>query len=175
MELKKRVLTGSKSNRHINTKLVAGFCATIGRQFAVWLCILLIVVPVPQAAAQEGYLVMQYEFSLSKKPRFRQLNLAYQDNAGTASTLGEWQAPQDMMRIPLYSRDPGVPGLFNRLDDNDEEGDDKSGGAFGQVLAVMLGVGVIGLYVYAAGKCISEYSIFEETPNECKALSSASF
>ena len=175
MELKKRVLTGSKRNRRTDTNLAAGFCATIRRRIAVLICILSIVIPVPQAAAQEGYLVMQYEFSLSKKPRFRQLSLAYQDNAGITGTLGAWQAPQEMMRIPLYSVKPGVLGLFNRLDDDDEEGDDKSGGSFGQLVGVVLGVGVIGLYVYAAGKCISEYSIFEETPNECEALSSASF
>lgn len=109
--------------------------------------------PVTAAWADEGFMVMQYEFALSKKPEFRQLNLAYQGGFGATRSFEFEQSKQPSVVIPLYSTDSKKPGLFNRFDDAEAEEDGGSKIGIGAVLGALLGLGVVAAYAYAAGKC----------------------
>ena len=105
------------------------------------------------AVAGEGYMLMQTEFELSKKPKFRQLNFAYQDNFGASTNFGIGQANRRSVVIPLYSNTPGTSGLLNRLDDEVKH---KEKVTFGQVVLTGLGLVVVGAYMYGVVRCVKD-------------------
>ena len=78
-------------------------------------------IPVTGAVAGEGYILMQAEFGLSKMPKFRQLNLAYQDQSGLTNTFDFDPYRSSIVVVPLYSTMRGDTGLFNRLDEEKAE------------------------------------------------------
>lgn len=142
------------------------------RVISTCLSLVLITTPLAGAFAGDGYMVMQYQFELSKNPRFRQLNLAYQEGIEGS----QWSYHGDVkpgIVVPLYSTDPRQPGLFNRLDDpdsKDEQGDEKTG--IGAILGAILGVGALAAYAYATGKCIEDIGDAETESAACDAVGS---
>lgn len=130
----------------------------IARKFVVaCLTITMVLGPISGAVADEGFMVMQYEFELSEKPKFRQLNLAWQDNFGAIQSFEFEQSKKPNVVIPLYSTNPKRPGLFNRLDSADTEEGKRSKISVGAVVSTLVGLGVLAAYAYAAGKCTKHF------------------
>ena len=148
-----------------------------GQRFALrvtstFLSLALITTPLAGAFAGDGYMVMQYQFELSQKPRFRQLNLTYQEGVEASQWSYHGDAKPGIV-VPLYSMDPRKPGLFNRLDEPDsqgEQGDKKTG--IGAILSAILGVGVLAAYAYATGKCFEDIGDAKNESAACDAVAS---
>jgi hypothetical protein len=130
---------------------------SISRKFVVGVIALsLSAIPVTGAVAGEGYILMQAEFGLSKIPKFRQLNLAYQDQSGLTKTFDLDPYRSSIVAVPLYSSKRGDTGLFNRLHKVEKQ---KGEGAGAQILngvKFVLGLGLVGGVVYMYGKCLGE-------------------
>ena len=160
-------------------RLGAGVCSTLWRymdlqrSITIALCATMLALPFQSVTAEEGYLVMQYEMSLGKKPAFRQLNLSYQDNLGTTGSMGDWRPSQERMHISLYSPNPRTPGLFNQLDGKTSDDDEKTEGTVGKVVGTVLGIGILGLYVYAASECVSGLADSNQTAVEAQKTQAA--
>lgn len=137
---------------------------------ALLLALVLATTPTVGVHADDGYMVMQYQFELSKNPKFSQLNFAYQEGVGGGLWTYYGSTGKPGIVIPLYSTDPKRPGLFNSLDDspseNDEEGEKKM--SAGAVLSTILGVGVLAAYAYATGKCFSDMADSETESAACE-------
>lgn len=138
----------------------------------LFLALVLATMSVPGVHADDGYMVMQYQFELSKNPKFRQLNFAYQEGVGGGLWTYYSNTRKPGIVIPLYSTDPKEPGLFNSLDEspseNGEEGDKKM--SAGAVLSTILGVGVLAAYAYATGKCVSDIANSRTESAACDAI-----
>lgn len=129
--------------------------------FAMWVTIFMAIAPITGAMADGGALAIQYEFSLNKKVRFRQVNLAYRNFSGLDATqstyTGETARPGAV--VPLYSMDTRSPGLINLLFGekgrytpglNSNESNDSKKRSAG---AALLLIGVLGgLTVYAVSE-----------------------
>ena len=109
------------------------------------------------ASADSGGIQMQFEFSLDKTPKFRQFNLALQNESAFGHTnLRPFEEKHDIdFNALLYSTNIQSPGLINFLlpqrlhygalgqassDSNDSR--KRSAGA------VLIGIGVLGLIAY---------------------------
>ena len=78
--------------------------------------LILTTTPVARLHAEDRYLVIQYQFQLSKKPKFRQLNPANQEGVGSNLWTYSSESGKPAIIVPLYSTNPRRPGLFNSLD-----------------------------------------------------------
>ena len=125
----------------------------------MWVAVFMAIAPIVGARADSGAMVIQYEFSLNKKAKFRQLNLAYQNYSGLGATQSTYtgETARPGVVIPLYSLDTRSPGLFNLLFDEERrlytfgldssESNDSKKGSTGVALLL---VGVLGgLTIYA--------------------------
>ena len=113
-------------------------------------------IPVTGAVAGEGYILMQAEFGLSKMPKFRQLNLAYQDQSGLTNTFDFDPYRSSIVVVPLYSTMRGDTGLFNRLDEEEKQKGEGAGTQILNAVKFALGLGLVGGVVYMYGKCLAE-------------------
>ena len=133
---------------------------SLGRNVIVmWVAVFMAIAPIVGARADSGAMVIQYEFSLNKKAKFRQLNLAYQNFSGLGATQSTYtgETARPGVVIPLYSLDTRSPGLFNLLFDEERrlntfgldssESNDSKKGSAGVVLLL---VGVVGGLTYYA-------------------------
>jgi hypothetical protein len=114
----------------------------------------IVVVPIQPLFADTGDIAVQFEFSLSSKPKFKQFNLVFQNNHGTTDThLQFYENRVDKnLYVPLYSANGQVPGLFNYflhtnnqlkrfgIDSEAQEGKQKH--SFGMIL---LSVGLVAI------------------------------
>ena len=136
---------------------------------AIVIAVSVTAIPVSTASAAEGYMLMQTEFDLGKKPRFRQLNLAYQGNFSTTSTFWLGQKKQRSIAIPLWGTTPGAPGLLNHLEEQVEQ---KEKVTLGSAAMTVLGVGLVGAYIYGTVRCIKEafeYDFYDDSAeNRCR-------
>lgn len=132
----------TSTNRNAVRKIIAA-CVAVAMAFG----------PTGSVLADEGFMVMQYEFELSKTPKFRQINLTWQDKFGAIRPYGFEPHEQISIAVPLYSANPKRPGLFNRLDAEESEEDGKPKVGIGAVVATLVGLGLLAAYTYAAGKC----------------------
>lgn len=128
----------------------------------MWVAAFMAIAPMIGARADGGAMVIQYEFSLNKKAKFRQINLAYRSFSEFGSTQpfhsGETAGPGVI--IPLYSINTRSPGMFNLLFDSEwqqnafgldtsESNDSKIGST---IAALLITGGVVGLVAYAVSE-----------------------
>jgi hypothetical protein len=124
-----------------------------------WVTVFMSIAPIIGVRADGGAMVIQYEFSLNKKAKFRQLNFAYQDFSGLGAKQSTYtgETARPGVVIPLYSMDTRSPGLINLLFteerqlntfglDSSESNDSKKGSTG----VVLLLVGVMGGLAYYA-------------------------
>lgn len=95
--------------------IVTSTARNTGARKIILLCLTLSLVNTHAAGAlaDGGAVVMQYEFTLSNKPKFRQFNLAYRGDLGPIHSFGAAHVGASGMVVPLYSLNPQTPGLFN--------------------------------------------------------------
>lgn len=143
-------------------------------------CISLILAgaPVTGALAGEGFTTVQFEFALGKTAKLRQVNLAFQGDVSPTQGYTIERIGQTGVAIPLYSMNAQTPGLLNYLNVSDEKGKGKSGASAGTVIAVVVGIGLLGVLAYGVGKCIKETTDYEfdgskQDDKACKSVSSA--
>ena len=140
------------------------------------LAINLVGAPVSGALADEGFMGIQYEFALGKKLKLRQVNLTFKPDISLNQGFDFEHARPAGIAIPLYSTDPRMPALLNYLSNSDAGGEGKSKVTAGAVIGVVLGVGILGLLVYAAGKCANDtFSVnLDESKQDDRACDSLS-
>jgi hypothetical protein len=136
-------------------------------KFAVAVCVAMVMTIAsitPASAGSEG-ITLQFEFSLAKKPTFKQFNLSLQNNSSFSDTQSLFpdDTGTDYARIPVYSSDIRNPGFLNLLipgaiqyrifglDASDSENQNKK--TPGQILGV---IGLVGLLAYGIKHEIDE-------------------
>ena len=92
--------------------------SVIRKVMAICLAVIMATAPITGAIADSGFMKMQLEFGISKKPSFRQLNITYQNYSGFGEKQsfhhGETTSPPGI-NIPLFSMGARSPGLINLL------------------------------------------------------------
>ena len=118
----------------------------VRKLLATCLAITMTTVPIARTLADGNFTVLQYEFSLGKKPEFRQLNLSFQYDYGEPLSRRPGEVRESGPVIPLYSKDSRIPGLFNFL--NNESGETSDSNTGKMVVAYIALVGLLGLMYY---------------------------
>ena len=173
MKTPQKRINGAKSGPSVNATQ-----RLLSRQLtATCLALTLATIPFSQAWADGGYMVMQFQFELSSKPNFRQLNMAYQEGVARTHWAYYGESRKPGILVPLYSMNPREPGLFNELLFNRlgkpgaEEEEGKPGG-IRAVVSAILGAGIIAAYAYATGKCVEDIGNAVQDSAACDAVSS---
>lgn len=161
MKSTKQVTTPGNSNPSLDAGTPKSRHSLARKVIVMCLALTIVKPPVTGALADEGHMMMQYEFELSKKPKFRQINLAYRYNFDGTTAFYHGEAAAPGVVLPLYSLNPHTPGLLNRLDGekSDKDGEAKMG--IGAVLGTLLGLGLIAAYAYTGVKCIQDISSYD--------------
>ncbi len=126
---------------------------------------IMITMPITGVWADGGIMAIQYEFSLNKKLKFRQLNLTYQINSRFAEKQSSYsdETTSTGINIPLFSMGDRSPGLFNLLLNEErqlvtlgEESSESNSPSKMSAGGVLIFVGVLGLLVYSINEDLKD-------------------
>ncbi len=165
MKPKKMIQQTGQVSAPINI-LAIGDRKSVFRDMIV-ICITAIMITLPTTGvwADGGFMAIQYEFSLNKKLKFRQLNLAYKNNSGFTENQSSYSGETigTSINIPLFSMGDRPPGLFNLLL-NDErqltafgiESSESNGSSKPSAGNVLLFIGVLGIVAYSINEDLKD-------------------
>ena len=177
MKTTKKRLAGEKTGSTFNVKQRNPGKLLSRRITSTCLALTLATTPFSWAWADAGYMVMQFQFELSSKPIFRQLNMAYQEGVARSQWAYYGESGKPGILVSLYSMNPREPGLFNellfnRLEKPESEEEEGKPGGIRAVLSAILGAGIIAAYAYASGKCVEDIGNAVQDSAACDAVSS---
>lgn len=146
MQTTYQALEAGRKGSAINKLKPAPHKIFVRKLLATCLAITMTTVPITRTLADGNFTVLQYEFSLEKKPEFRQLNLSFQYDYGEPHSHHRGEVRESGPALPLYSKDSRIPGLFNLLNNDSGETSDSNTGQM--VVAYVALVGLLGLMYY---------------------------